>query len=89
MIDMISEFSAPTRNSTAQATANTSMDGLVVVCINGDRSSHPEVGNITLRVIGEYTSSSGVEQMIEASLQCTSLCVGTCISCHILLYAYT
>ena len=52
-IDMVSNVSEATRSSTATATAMEELDGVVVVCRDGSSGTSPQVGTVTIRVIGE------------------------------------
>ena len=52
-ITMISDNSGPTLSSTAQTVATESLNSARVECLAGGLSTSPQVGNITIRVIGE------------------------------------
>ena len=52
-IGMVSNISEATRSSTATATTVEELDGAVVVCRDGSSGSDPQVGTVTIRVIGE------------------------------------
>ena len=52
-ITMISDNSGPTLSSTAQFAANESLNSARVECLAGGLLSSPQVGNITIRVIGK------------------------------------
>ena len=52
-INAVSNYSLSTRSSTAHATATNVLDGAVVLCRDGSDQSDPEVGKVTIRIIGE------------------------------------
>ena len=55
-ITMISDNSGPTLSSTAQIAATESLNSARVVCVAGGPLTSPQVGNITIRVIGKQES---------------------------------
>ncbi len=49
---MISDNNGATLNSTVQTKATESLDGTMFSCLDGVSFSSPEVGNITVNVLG-------------------------------------
>ena len=54
---MVSDTSGPALTSTARATATELLDGTVVVCRAGGLVSSPQVGNITIKILGKNLAS--------------------------------
>ena len=54
IITMFSDLSGSSLTSTVQTNATESLDGSPVACLAGGLQTSPQVGNITIRVIGKY-----------------------------------
>ena len=52
-INMVSAMFDTPRSSTAQATATDQLHGVTVMCRDGSRGSDPQVGIVTIRVVGK------------------------------------
>ena len=53
----VSDKSGSTLTSTAEMSATNELDGTVVECYAGGHSMDPQVGNVTLYIIGELNSA--------------------------------
>ena len=49
----ISDNTGPTLTSTLQTIATESLDGTIIVCRAGAYSTSPQVGNVTIDVVGK------------------------------------